>query len=125
MQEMQDTQVSQDDPLEEGMATHSTDLAWRIPWTEEPDGLQSLGLQSQIQMSDWAHAQFLHIEFKEEDSFKADVVVFLLPFSPQAPFWTPACCCDGSCRPAAGQDEFLASLDKASLRLISPLRPRG
>ena len=44
MQEMQDTQVSQDDPLEEGMATHSTNLAWRIPWTEEPDGLQSLGV---------------------------------------------------------------------------------
>ena len=31
----------------EGMATHSRILAWRIPWTEEPDGLQSLGLQSQ------------------------------------------------------------------------------
>ena len=32
------------DPLEEGMATHSI-LAWRIPWTEEPGGLQSIGLQ--------------------------------------------------------------------------------
>ena len=31
--------------LEEGMATHSSTLAWRIPWTEEPDGLQSMGLQ--------------------------------------------------------------------------------
>ena len=31
----------------EGMATHSRILAWRIPWTEEPDGLQSMGLQSQ------------------------------------------------------------------------------
>ena len=30
-------------PLEEGMATHSSILAWRIPWTEEPGGLQSLG----------------------------------------------------------------------------------
>ena len=30
-----------DDPLEEGMATHSSTLAWRIPWTEEPGGLQS------------------------------------------------------------------------------------
>ena len=35
-----------EDPLEEGMATHSSILAWRIPWTEEPGGLQSLGLQS-------------------------------------------------------------------------------
>ena len=32
-----------DDPLEKGMATHSSILAWRIPWTEEPGGLQSTG----------------------------------------------------------------------------------
>ena len=34
-----------EDPLEEGMATYSNILAWRIPWTEEPGGLQSTGLQ--------------------------------------------------------------------------------
>ena len=34
-----------EDPLEKEMATHSRILAWRIPWTEEPGGLQSLGLQ--------------------------------------------------------------------------------
>ena len=34
-----------EDPLEEGMATHSSILAWRILWTEEPGGLQSMGLQ--------------------------------------------------------------------------------
>ena len=34
-----------EDPLEKGTATHSSILAWRIPWTEEPGGLQSLGLQ--------------------------------------------------------------------------------
>ena len=42
MQETQETQVrplAQEDPLEEGMATHSSILAWRIPWTEEPSGL--------------------------------------------------------------------------------------
>ena len=33
------------DPLEEGMETHSSVLAWRIPWTEEPGGLQSMGPQ--------------------------------------------------------------------------------
>ena len=33
-----------DDPLEKGMATHSSILAWRIPWTEEPGGLQSTGV---------------------------------------------------------------------------------
>ena len=34
-----------EDSLEEGMATHSSVLAWKIPWTEEPGGLQSVGLQ--------------------------------------------------------------------------------
>ena len=35
-----------EDPLEEGMATHSSIPAWRIPWTEEPGGLQSIGSQT-------------------------------------------------------------------------------
>ena len=35
----------QEDPLEKGMATHSSILAWRTPWTEEPGGLQSMGSQ--------------------------------------------------------------------------------
>ena len=45
---MQDTEVQSlgwEDPLEKGMATHSSILAWRIPWTEEPGGLQAMGLQ--------------------------------------------------------------------------------
>ena len=37
--------LGQEDPLEKEMATHSNILAWRIPWTEEPGGLQSTGLQ--------------------------------------------------------------------------------
>jgi len=37
--------MSQEDPLEKELATHSSILAWRIPWTEEPGGLQSMGLQ--------------------------------------------------------------------------------
>ena len=37
--------LGQEDPLEKGMATHSSILAWRIPWTEESGGLQSMGLQ--------------------------------------------------------------------------------
>ena len=37
--------LAREDPLEEGMATHSSILAWRIPWTEEPGGLQSTGSQ--------------------------------------------------------------------------------
>ena len=37
--------LGQEDPLEEGMATYSNILTWRIPWTEEPVGLESIGLQ--------------------------------------------------------------------------------
>ena len=37
--------LGQEDPLEKGMATHSSILAWRIPWTEEPEELQSVGSQ--------------------------------------------------------------------------------
>ena len=47
IQETQETWVrslSWEDPLEEKMATHSSMLAWRIPWTEEPGGLQTMGL---------------------------------------------------------------------------------
>ena len=48
MQKPQETWVrslGREDPLEEEMATHSSILAWEIPWTEEPGGLQSTGLQ--------------------------------------------------------------------------------
>ena len=46
-----------EDPLEEGTATHSSILAWRIPWTEEPGGLQSIGSQSRIQLKRLSTAQ--------------------------------------------------------------------
>ena len=49
MQELQEIQIhfpGQEEPVEEGIAAHSGTLAWRIPWTEEPGGLQSIGLQS-------------------------------------------------------------------------------
>ena len=43
----------QEDTLEKEMATHSSTPAWKIPWTEEPDRLQSMGLQSQTRLSDF------------------------------------------------------------------------
>ena len=49
MQETQEKQVRPlgwEDPLEKEMATHSNILAWKISWTEEPEGLQSMGSQS-------------------------------------------------------------------------------
>ena len=45
MQEAGVRSQGQEDPLEKGKGTHSSILAWRIPWTEEPGGLQSIGLQ--------------------------------------------------------------------------------
>ena len=42
--------LCQEDPLEEGMTVHSSTLAWRISWTEETGGLQSIGLHSQTQL---------------------------------------------------------------------------
>ena len=50
---VQETQIQflgREDPLEEGWAIHSSILAWRIPWTEEPAGLQSIGLRTYMRM---------------------------------------------------------------------------
>ena len=44
--------LGEEDPLEKGMATHSSILAWKIPWTEESGGLQSMGSQRVIHDSD-------------------------------------------------------------------------
>ena len=49
---MQVQSLSQEDPLEEEMATHSTILAWRIPWAEEPGGPQPMGSQKIISHAD-------------------------------------------------------------------------
>ena len=55
MQETEETRVQSlgwEDPLDKGMETHSSILAWRIPWTEESGRLQSVGLQSGARLSD-------------------------------------------------------------------------
>ena len=65
IQEMQETWVwslGREDPLEKGMAAHSSILAWRIPWTEHPGGLQPMGSQTvKHDWSDLAHVQFQHV----------------------------------------------------------------
>ena len=53
MRKTQVQSLGQEDPLEKGMTTHSSILAWRIPWTEEPVGLQSVSSQSWTQLSDF------------------------------------------------------------------------
>ena len=69
---MQETQVQSlgwDDPLEKGMAIHSSMLTWRIVWTEEPGGLQSTGLQKESDMNEqltqagWKTDSFLFTDF--------------------------------------------------------------
>ena len=45
VQETRVRSLGQEDPLEKEMATHSSILAWKVPWTEEPGGLQSMGSQ--------------------------------------------------------------------------------
>ena len=52
MQEMWVRSLGREDPLEKEMATHSSIHAWRIPWTEEPGGLQFMGSQSQTRLND-------------------------------------------------------------------------
>ena len=51
MQEIQVQFLGLEDPLEKEMKTHSSILAWRIPWTEEPEGLQSMGSQKSQTLS--------------------------------------------------------------------------
>ena len=63
IQELQVRSLGWEDRLEEGMATHSSILSWRIPWTEKPGGLQSMGhkeLDTTEQLSEHTHT---HIYF--------------------------------------------------------------
>ena len=57
--------LGQEDPLEKDMATHSGTVAWKIPWTEEPGRLQSMGSQSRIRLSDFTVTFHFHELEKE------------------------------------------------------------
>ena len=70
---MQETEVQSlgwEDPLEKGMAIHSSILPWRSPWTEEPGGLQSMRLQSQTRLSK-EHTHTLNV-------FLSDLFVYVI-----------------------------------------------
>ena len=70
MQEPQETWIwslGQENPLQEEKATHSSILAWEIPWTEEPGGMQSMGLQRLRQLSNWTGTQSTHPGFYQQD----------------------------------------------------------
>ena len=77
MQELQDMQVQSlgwEDPLEESMEIHSSILAWRIPWTEEPSGLQSIG--SQRVRHNWTNLACMHVKRYLWLSYQGDTTVF-------------------------------------------------
>ena len=70
--------LCQEDPLEKEMATHSSILAWRIPWTEEPGRLQSMGWQTVGH--DWATNTSL------QTPYFFPLQCLTLPFTPQVPY---------------------------------------
>ena len=65
--------LGQEDPLEKEMATHTSTIAWKIPWTEEPGRLQFMGSQSQTRLSDFTFT------FTDLGSSSFSVIIFL-PF---------------------------------------------
>ena len=71
-QEMEIQSLGREDPLEKEMAIHSLILAWEIPWTEEPGGLQSMG--SQGVRHDWMIN--IHIPWKEK---KKSIIAYIIP----------------------------------------------
>ena len=62
MQETRFGSLSKEDSLEKGMATHSSILAWKILWTEEPGGLQSMGLHKLTQLNMHTHMIIIVVE---------------------------------------------------------------
>ena len=70
MQETWVQSLGQEDPLEKEMATHSSTLAWKIPWTEKPGRLQPKGLQSWTRLSDFTFSRLLD---KENETHRVEV----------------------------------------------------
>ena len=74
MQEMQVRSMGREDPLEEGMVTHFSILAWRIPWTEEPGGLQSIACSIPNHTKTFAkilHSLCRSSHFTEEETYSS------------------------------------------------------
>ena len=93
MRETQVRSLGQEDPLEKKMATHSSILAWKIPWTEEPGWLLSMGLQSRTWLSDFTiylSIQILKVSLKilccHDDTWFHQNLTFLKPWANQCVF---------------------------------------
>ena len=74
-QEMRSQSLGQEDPLEREMATHSSILAWRILWTEESGGLQSMGLQ-RIR-HDWTTEHMFALSYSEHVFYPCEILIVI------------------------------------------------
>ena len=84
MQETEETWVrslGREDPLEEGMAAHSSILAWEMPWTEEPGRLRSVASQSWTRMKRLSTFSYLHLVNRREYRFQQYWLLFLTPWT--------------------------------------------
>ena len=85
MQKTQVQSLGQEDPLVKGMATHSSILTWRIPWTKESGGLQSMGVtKSQTQLSDFYFHWYLRWKHFNRHGWNGERGPAKLPFSVKA-----------------------------------------
>ena len=78
MQETRVLSLGWEDPLEKEMATHSSILAWKISWTEEPGGLQSMGSQSRARLSDFPFTCHFHA-WEKEMATHSSVLAWRIP----------------------------------------------
>ena len=93
MQETRETGaqfLGREDPLEEGMATHSSILAWRIPWTEEPGELWSIG--SQTVVHDWSGLACTHTRMLTQ-CFQVHLILYTRRITKKWSCLIPACVC--------------------------------
>ena len=65
MRETRVQSLGREGPLEKEMAAHSSTLAWKIPWTEEPGRLQPMGLQSRTRLTDFIHSLIAEFIFDQ------------------------------------------------------------
>ena len=70
--------LGQEDPLEKEIVTHSSTLAWKMPWTEEPGRLQSMGSQSRTQLSAFTFTFYFHA-LEKEMATQSSVLAWRIP----------------------------------------------
>ena len=85
MRETQVRSLGWEDPLEKEMATHSSTLAWRIPWREEPGRLQSTGSQSRTWLSDFTHPYYQSCTLLDSEFSLFLLLLFIYFFWPCCP----------------------------------------